>query len=519
VNTAATRAAIKRASQQARNAMRELDAQALAELVALYQDAVEQVKAAIAARADGDNMVPLDQLRGLLRQVEDVLANLGQLRDALLLQGLQDAATLGVRPYTAAGVGATGMAGQAVLGTEAAMRIHTEAVDFVRSFKAADGLTLSDRVWRLDQGAKEALTRAIGRAVVSGWDAQRAARSFMASGQPVPLDVQQRLRAGRVDALQTGADLLVGSETTGGEVWKAQRVMRTEINRAHGTAYMAAAEGTPGFVGFRFLLSPLHPKPDICDLLAAQNLYGLGAGVYPTAKECPWPAHPNTLSFVVMVFEAEVTVADRAGKETATQAMGRLSSDVRDGVLGKTKATYFDQGLLGKGAIRSPLSAVEERLGRQGITPSMEVKKTDTAAAAAIQRFIDESRGGKVDRRMVVGPIGGEAARFVREELGRDPANLVRSLEASAVRHTFKHHGNATTEALRGQVAITDADFERLQKIAAGGKRELSERTNRGSPVVTVQMTLGGYDYTVQEVVRRDDVTLVTMWKKKSKTQ
>jgi hypothetical protein len=32
-------------------------------------------------------------------------------------------------------------------------------------------------------------------------------------------------------------------------------------------------------------------------------------------------------------------------------------------------------------------------------------------------------------------------------------------------------------------------------------------------------MTLEGYDYTLQEVVRRDDVTLVTMWKKKSKPQ
>ena len=77
----------------------------------------------------------------------------------------------------------------------------------------------------------------------------------------------------------------------------------------------------------------------------------VGKGVYPTAKETPWPAHPNTLSFVEMVFADEVTDADRAGKETPLLAMGRLSADVRDGVLGKTKATYFDQGLLGQGGV------------------------------------------------------------------------------------------------------------------------------------------------------------------------
>ena len=138
----------------------------------------------------------------------------------------------------------------------------------------------------------------------------------------------------------------------------------------HGTAYMAGAEKTPGFVGFRFLLSSRHPKPDICDLLASQNLYGLGRGVCPDAKRCPGPAHPNTLCCVEMVFDNEVTAADRVGKETPMQAMARLPADVRDGVLGKTKATYFDQGLLGQGSIRTTLRAVEARLERQGSLPS-----------------------------------------------------------------------------------------------------------------------------------------------------
>lgn len=381
MNTAATRAAIKRASQQARNAMKALDSFAVEELLKIYGDAMHEVKAAIRAKVDANDMVPQVALKDLLRQVEDIVDTLGQQRDALLADKLTQAADLGVRPYTLPGVAATGRAGQAVLTSAAAMTVSQEAVAFVQSFTAADGLKLSDRVWRLDQGAKEALTRAVGRAVVAGWDASKASAQFMYSGEAVPGDVRARLAGGKADALVRQADLLTGD---GGEVWKADRVFRTEINRAHGTAYMAGAEKTPGFVGFRFLLSPRHPKADICDLLASQNLYGLGRGVYPDAKRCPWPAHPNTLSFVEMVFDDEVTAADRAGKETPMQAMARLPADVRDGVLGKTKATYFDQGLLGQGSIRSTLKAVETRLERQGTLPGHSSPHPD-----ALQRYAE----------------------------------------------------------------------------------------------------------------------------------
>lgn len=363
MTTAATRAAIKRASQLARNAMGELDRANVEALLQIYGEAADEVRAAIRAHVDGSDTVPVQNLRQLLRQIEDVVDSLGQRRDALLLQGLDGAAELGVRPYSLAGVGATGMGGQATLTSAAAMKVREDAVAFVRAFTAADGLRLSDRLWRLNQGAKEVLTRSIGQAVVRGWDAALAAAGFMYSGKPIPADIAAQVAASKAGGLAGVADLLTGD---GGEVWKADRVFRTEINRAHGTAYMAGAEATPGFGGFRFLLSPLHPKPDICDLLASQNLYGLGAGVYPTAKDCPWPAHPNTLSFVQMVFADEVTDADRAGKETALQALGRLGADVRDGVLGQTKAAYFDQGLLKTGSIRSTTADVTERLKRSG---------------------------------------------------------------------------------------------------------------------------------------------------------
>lgn len=357
-------AAIKRASQQARNAMRNLDAQALEDLLGMYQAAGDQVRAALRARADSTDTVPQSQLQALQRQIEDIVLGLGQQRDALLNGQIDQAAGLGVRPFTPQGLAAVGGT-EAVLTSTDAAAVHQNAVAFVQRFRAVDGLTLSDRLWRIDQGAKEVLQRAIGNAVVQGWSGTRAARDLLVQGLPVPADVAGQVAAGKVDQLVRVADLLHTGD--GAEVWKAERVLRTEINRAHGEAFMAAGAKTPGFGGWRFLLSPAHPRADICDLYAAQNLYGLGEGVYPNRSACPWPAHPNTLSFVEMVFKDELTDAQAAAKETPLEALQRLAPAVREGVLGPTKAGYFDQGVLAQGGIRGKVGAVRARLQRQGV--------------------------------------------------------------------------------------------------------------------------------------------------------
>ena len=356
-------AAIKRASKQARNAMYELDSQGVADLLAIYRQAADEVRGRLNQFGDVSNMVTTHQLRELLRQIEAVIDGLGQQRDQLLATAIDQAAALGVRPLTAQGVLAVG-GSQAVLDSGAATMVHERAVRFVMEMTQADGLTLSDRLWRLDRGAKEALTRAIGLAVVQGHSAAQAAQDFIMRGEAVPADVAGRVAAGRVPALSTAVDMLTNPSSGG--FAQAERVMRTEINRAHGEAFMDGAGKTPGFAGFRYLLSPRHPAPDICDLLSSQNLHGLGEGVYPDRASTPWPAHPNTLSFLELVLLEEVTDQDKAGKESSLQALQRLAPDIRAGALGQTKAAYFDQGLLSKGMIRAPLRAVEARLTRQG---------------------------------------------------------------------------------------------------------------------------------------------------------
>lgn len=339
-------AAVKRAAKAARRAMVSLDAAGARELRRAYREAADDLRRVIAQHAGPEDSVTLAQLRDLLRQVEDRLARLGALRDEIIDEGLQRAAQYGAAAATVSG--------------DAAMIVSDRAVRFVRAFIAADGLQLADRIWRNDRQARDAVTGALERAVIEGHHAAQAARDFLSRGEGVPADLARKVGAASTSRLALGArDALTGD---GNAMDNAMRLFRTEINRAHGEAYMAGGEDVRGFAGWRYLLSPAHPEHDICDLYAAQNLHGLGPGVYPTRERTPWPAHPNTLSFVEIVFESEITEEDRKGKETTMQALARLSPAARRGVLGKSKAEAFEDGRITPGMIRAPWRVVQQRI-------------------------------------------------------------------------------------------------------------------------------------------------------------
>ena len=169
-----------------------------------------------------------------------------------------------------------------------------------------DNLKLSDRIWRIDRGANDALKDMINTAVIKGWDAEQTLKNFFNKNDPeISAAARQVLGHARADVLgKQLRGLLVDGQ--GNAQAKYRRVLRTEILRYHGEAYMAAGEKMFGVVGFRFCLSPNHKKVDVCDRHASADLYNLGAGGYPDRASCPWPAHPNTWSFVSYIFDYEV---------------------------------------------------------------------------------------------------------------------------------------------------------------------------------------------------------------------
>jgi hypothetical protein len=354
----AKKAAIKRATKAAQEQMNQLDAHTLAQLTELYQQVVDVLHAAIDnfADSDDDGVVPIGALQALLSTTESRLRQLETQKTALLNNGLSQAALLGISPFAADAVAMMGVHLPAVA---------DEAVTFVKNFIAEDGLQLSDRIWRNDNHARQVVKDAINQAVIQGYSASRTAQELLSRGESVGKDLQNKIKANSAAPLKkTISEQLFTGE--GSPYANALRLARTELNRAHVKAYEAGAFSHPDVIGTRFLLSPAHPKPDICDMHARVNLYGLGPGVYPPGKN-PCPAHPNTLSYTEVVFKDELTAEDRHGKQDRLAWLNDQPTGVQESVLNsRKKRIALEKGLLNENAIATPWKVLKVRLERQG---------------------------------------------------------------------------------------------------------------------------------------------------------
>lgn len=351
----ATQAAIKRATMAAQRAMDSYDAQTLNDLTRVYKEAASAIAEQIAQLAGADT-VQIHVLQDLLAQVKTRLNLLTKQRDQLLDTGLSHAANLGAQPFSVAA--AAGVMAASVT------NVAHDAVEFVRHFVAADGLQLSDRIWRLDKNAQQAVANAIEAAVIQGHSASQAAADFLSRGLPVPSDIARKIDAAKTSRIQQAAGRALLHDD-GNAYDNAKRLFRTELNRAHGTAYIKSVEAHPDTIGTQFLLSPGHPRHDICDMHAAANLYGLGKGVYPPGKN-PWPAHPNTLSYVVAVFKDEVTDDDRAGETDAIAWLKTQPPGLQTDILGINKAQALRDGDLKANHINTPWKILKVRYAKSG---------------------------------------------------------------------------------------------------------------------------------------------------------
>jgi hypothetical protein len=204
-------------------------------------------------------------------------------------------------------------------------RVNARAVEaaWQRTLK---GLKVSDRIWRAGANYGTQLTRLVQESVAIGQDAVKTARML-----------ERYVKAGAGTLLR---DYPEAWERLKGRVpkdisYEALRLARTEATAAFGQASIAAARLTPSYVGIKYCLSAQHRIYDICDVLAAADEDGLGPGVYAPGNEPVYPAHPNTMSFLVPVHaqpdEMVEKIKEWAQNPAAQPELERWYNDVYKG--------------------------------------------------------------------------------------------------------------------------------------------------------------------------------------------
>lgn len=157
-----------------------------------------------------------------------------------------------------------------------------------------DRLTLSQRVWRLDNGGLQQIQGTLAGAYAERTNAYNLAARLEAqlgANQDLPRWTSTRLyRMTPTDRMNDERGLLRGEENRGrGIAYNALRLARTEIQYANVYNHIEIARHTPWTTGKKVRLSPQHPVSDVCDGLAEGGPYAV--------QDVVVPAHPNCFCY------------------------------------------------------------------------------------------------------------------------------------------------------------------------------------------------------------------------------
>jgi len=269
------------------------------ELLRVYRSAAAE----LARRIDEiDDVSASSFLRKASQQVDEQIIRLTQRTQAIVARNLNRSVSQGLRDGEATLYAtATSAVGRAAavktLGTPMGFdRLWSEAVQSL--YGGTPGIELSPRIWEVERTTLKSIQRYLAQSMASARSRSEIVshiRSFL-----LMPNVDMRTKAWRSFFEQNPP----GRGVYRSAYKNVQRVLRTESNRAYRTATQLYARQKSWATGVRWTLSAAHPKVDICDTLAAQDLYGMGAGVYP-AGEAPDSGHPHCLCYLVVVYNLQ----------------------------------------------------------------------------------------------------------------------------------------------------------------------------------------------------------------------
>ncbi len=147
--------------------------------------------------------------------------------------------------------------------------------------------------------------------------------------------------------------------------------------------------------------------------------------------------------------------------------------------------------------------------GNNGINPNY---KED------LKQFIEKAKSNPNERQKLQIGIVSDKLKEAAKDNGYDLSDYNHELDVSGTRHTIKQHGNVKKEESRGQIPITDADFERIPDIIYDYDNvEFGEEDSKGTPLIKYHKKFDdGTSIYVEEIrTKHKKLTIKTMYKTK----
>lgn len=248
------------------------DRQLLAVLREALRDVNRQLKALGVSSRISDK-VRADQLRlvkrALLEEIAQIYGSLGH----IIIQQQVSAAAAAVKlggEMNAVLFAAAGDAGLAASIEAGMLRGLAGTMDIVIARVTGTAIPLSQRIYKSEVWISGVLDRKINSALARGLSAKEFAAEMTDFFNPA---------------------------TPGGVRYASMRLARTEINNAFHAHTVSTIGDAPWVTAMKWNLSRSHPKADDCDMLATQDLYDLGPGMY-RPRDTPGKPHPQCFCVV-----------------------------------------------------------------------------------------------------------------------------------------------------------------------------------------------------------------------------
>jgi hypothetical protein len=288
---AATSDDLDRSYRRARNRWNRLTVRTVNQV----RDAYARATDALAARVEQTSGPVTRQTRTNLLQDLNVVSTVLNLETLALLQRgvaatTQDASTDALVGQLALGP----LVGNVQMRTRLQSTAEATALAFI-SRTGADGLQLSDRVWRSLGPWHAAIQRTVESGIIAGQSHKELARDlrqFVSPAAITPTQIEEARKRGIAPV----------------PTWQTERLARTEINAAAREATIMTSQTSPFYLGVQWVTSPRiakgsYPICEVCrDLAAGTSDRAPGSKplpdgtgrYYPRGSEpLPTASHPN----------------------------------------------------------------------------------------------------------------------------------------------------------------------------------------------------------------------------------
>ena len=137
-----------------------------------------------------------------------------------------------------------------------------------------------------------------------------------------------------------------------------------------------------------------------------------------------------------------------------------------------------------------------------------------------IKKFVESVLSNKSNKlqKYSLGKLTYQQMKQVKEATGIDLRNCKRIIDSYGIKHILKNHGDHKIEKLRGQIAVTPDDFQKINEIVLRpDKIESVENTKQGEILIKFTKRII-IEFVYVEEKRKKELVTKTMYKKNKET-